>query len=261
MIIFKNINSGEFFIYVKDINWEKIEVITPLNRIKILEKYLFEDKIEGVEIDLVNSGTITLRQLKAYQSYIRLCKGNHDEFIDVLNDINFIHNKSYNLFQLETQERGQAMKTIEIDNEVYNYLQDQAIPFEESTPNHVIRRILGLNNKLPQKENSIKKLYSTNGSKAPKAGLRKLVSSGILHEGQKLVLKYKGKLTKNYEAEIADNSLIYQDKTYKMSSLVAHILDQEGCGIPSKAYRGPEYWYTLDGISIRQLWEQYLDSN
>lgn len=43
-----------------------------------------------------------------------------------------------------------------------------------------------------------------------------------------------------------------------MSGLVAEILDREEKGIPSRAYRGPEYWYNSNGISVRELWEQYL---
>jgi len=39
------------------------------------------------------------------------------------------------------------------------------------------------------------------------------------------------------------------------------ILDQEGLGIPSGAYRGPDCWYASEGISVRQLWEQYLKSS
>ncbi len=153
------------------------------------------------------------------------------------------------------------MKSIEIDNEVYACLRNQAIPFEESTPNHVIRRILGLEKGSIPKEPSKKTTHSSNGSKAPRADLRKLVQLGILQEGQKLVLNYKDMLSNDYEAEIVGDRLLYQGKTYKMSSLVADILDQEGCGIPSRSYRGPEYWYTSGGISIRQLWEQYLKSN
>ncbi len=70
-----------------------------------------------------------------------------------------------------------------------------------------------------------------------------------------MILNYKGMLSNDYKDEIVGDRLLYQGKTYKMSSLVADILDQEGCGIPSRSYRGPEYWYTSDGISIRQLWE------
>ena len=31
---------------------------------------------------------------------------------------------------------------IDVDNEVYNFLKEQLIPFEESTPNDVLRRLL-----------------------------------------------------------------------------------------------------------------------
>jgi len=154
------------------------------------------------------------------------------------------------------------MRTMEIDDEVFAYLQSQAIPFEEPTPNHVIRRLLGLKAKDIQRDAIKTLIKKSNGSKAPRADLAKLVQSGILQEGQRLVLNYNGqRLSKEYEAEIIENKLHYQGNIHTMSSLVAEILDQEGCGIPSKAYRGPEYWHTSDGISIRHLWEQYLKSS
>jgi hypothetical protein len=75
-----------------------------------------------------------------------------------------------------------------------------------------------------------------------------------------LVLNYKGqKLSKEYEAEIAGNQLLYGGETYTMSKLVAEILELEGLGIPSKAYRGPEYWCNSEGVSVRQLWEKQID--
>lgn len=37
------------------------------------------------------------------------------------------------------------MITIEVDEEVYSYLQSNAKPFEETTPNAVLRRLLGIN--------------------------------------------------------------------------------------------------------------------
>jgi len=43
-----------------------------------------------------------------------------------------------------------------------------------------------------------------------------------------------------------------------MSKLTSEILEREGKGIPSKAYRGPEYWYNSKGLSVKQLWDQRL---
>lgn len=203
---------------------------------------------------------ITANQLKVYQDYKKIREAEHKEFMTGMADVKLLARQSDDSYQPEIQERRRAMKSIEIDDEVYSYLQSQAISFEEPTPNQVIRRLLGLEKRSTPKEPSIQTAHSSNGSKAPRADLRKLVQHGILREGQKLILNYKDMLSNDYEAEIVGNRLLYQGKTYKMSSLVADILDQEGCGIPSRSYRGPEYWYTSDGISIRQLWEQYLSS-
>jgi len=84
---------------------------------------------------------------------------------------------------------------------------------------------------------------------------------GIIKEGQKFFLNYKGKrLSKVYEAQVSGNGLIYEGKKYTMSKLVADIIEKEGFGIPSKAYRGPEYWCNSDRISVRQLWEKHNQS-
>lgn len=150
------------------------------------------------------------------------------------------------------------MKIIEIDDEVYAYLQRMTIPYYEPTLNHVIRRLLGLHKKVTQKETFKRPTRKSNG-KARKADLAKLVQSGRLREGQELFFDAKGKkLSNEYKAEISGNRLLCQNKIYTMSSLVAEIFDQEGCGIPSKSYRGPEYWCTADGTSVRTLWEDYL---
>ena len=43
-----------------------------------------------------------------------------------------------------------------------------------------------------------------------------------------------------------------------MSGLVDTIFEKEGCGIPSKSYRGPIFWCKADGKGIQELWEQHL---
>ena len=153
------------------------------------------------------------------------------------------------------------MKTIEIDDEVFAYLQNMIIPYYEPTLNHVIWRLLGLPKKVPQKETFKTPARKPNGTKARKADLAKLVQSGRLQEGQELILNAKvKKLSNEYKAEISGGRLLYQGKIYAMSKLVSKIFDQEGCGIPSKSYRGPEYWHTSDGTSVGKLWEDYLSN-
>jgi len=150
------------------------------------------------------------------------------------------------------------MKNIEIDDEIYSYLQSKASPFQEHTPNDVIRRLLWIKSK-PAKTVSTPAPMKSNGSKAPKADILKLVELGVLKEGQTLFFSYKDQnLSKKYEVKIAGNKLNFQSQLYSMSTLVREILENEGLGIPSGSYRGPDYWLTSDGNSVRQLWEQYL---
>jgi predicted transcriptional regulator len=258
MIICRNINSKKSFVIIKEIGWDMIQAITPLNQIKIVNRHLFEDEIEADEADFLNSGVITEKQFKIYQDY----KRNRDRELLGFNVYqnrpgkslpNNQENKAAGIQPNKKRWRN-VMKTIEIDEEVYAYLQKEAFPFEEPTPNHVIRRIIGLDKKVPDPL----KPKSEGGSKAPKANLVKLVEQGFLKDGQKLYLNYKGQnLSMKYEATISGNKFIYDSNLYTMSRLVAEILEQEGCGIQSKSYRGPEYWVTSEGVSIRQMWEQF----
>ena len=152
------------------------------------------------------------------------------------------------------------MKTIEIDDEVYAYLQSNAISFEEPTPNDVIRRVIGLDKKIPVKTVPTPSINKPHDSKAPKADLLKLVQHRILTEGQILFFSSEGQtLSKKYEAKIAGNKLNYQGNLYAMSRLVRIILEKEGLGNQSGSYRGPKHWFTSDGASVRKLWEQYLE--
>ena len=150
------------------------------------------------------------------------------------------------------------MKQIEIDDEVFAYLQSKAIPYDEKTPNDTLRRLLGIkkkNEKMPTKDPS-----KTHHSKKPKADLQELVQSDLLEEGQKLILNYKEKkLPRKYEAIVSEKHLLWNGETYTMSGLLKIILRREGRAIPSETYRGPDYWYNSDGRSIKDLWKQYLN--
>ena len=254
MIICKNIRSGKSFIYIKEVEWGKFEVITPVNKIKVLERHLFEDKIEGSQDDFLRAGIITELQLKVYQDYERNRQGDWEEGFD---QKSVSKKKVYP--QITKIPEALAMKTIEIDDEVFAFLQGQAIPFVETNPNLVLRRLL-LKKSVEQKTLRKSPIQRGRHKKAPKADLEKLVAYGLLSEGQTLYFNYKGKsFSQKYNAKIAGNHLLYEGEAYTMSKLVAEILELEGEGIPSKAYRGPDYWCSSDGISVRQLWERYLD--
>lgn len=148
------------------------------------------------------------------------------------------------------------MKSIKIDNEVYEYLQKKAIAFEES-PNDVLRRIFNLNRvNTPQKPapdhiKNPRKLH-----KQPITNLKDLVSDGVLAEGQKLIFQHSGKRLPEYTAAISGKSLIWKGKHYSMSSLAGKAL--ETIGLDGTSVRGPLFWFTEDGKSVHELWEQFL---
>ncbi len=152
------------------------------------------------------------------------------------------------------------MRKIEIDDEVYEYLQDKAIPYVEN-PNDTLRRLFGIKQEIA-KGLSNKNIWKSRHPKTPKADLQELVLSGLLEEGQEVFFNYKEmRLSKKYEATVSENHLLWNGKIYTMTGLVKFILRQEGKAIPSEAYRGPEYWYNSDYRSVKDLWEQYLKNN
>jgi negative regulator of replication initiation len=75
------------------------------------------------------------------------------------------------------------MKTIQIDHDIYTFLQKKAIVFEEN-PNAVLRRIFNLNQVgTPQKPAPDIIKYSRKPHKQPKTDLHDLIRSGFLSEG------------------------------------------------------------------------------
>jgi hypothetical protein len=172
------------------------------------------------------------------------------------------------------------MPEIEVDEEVYHFLQQQARPFEEITPNQVLRRLLGIekfksldeekSNKLIEimrKSLSIDGLVDLmlkevtvlekNKKKKPKTDCRELIKSGYLKEGQELyLLDYKGKVNEGYHATLHGNSLIKDNKQYSLSKLAQKYFDE--LGYSSTAVRGPAHWSTNKGETVQMMWEQYL---
>ncbi len=149
------------------------------------------------------------------------------------------------------------MKNIEIDDEVFAYLQSKAVPFVEN-PNLTLRRLFGLNGK---KGVSIpKQPTATLRKKQPKANLPTLVQSGLLESGQTLYLHdYQGNIIQGHEASISGKHLLYNNKQQSMSELAKLLLKKEG--FSSNSVRGPAHWHNSDGISIKELWSQYLTRN
>jgi predicted CopG family antitoxin len=256
MIVCRNKRSKKFFIYLSDTDWDNIKVITPLSQIKTVERSLFKEEREVLESDLLENQLITKGQHKVYRDYLmrREIENFEKDSDGAIGQEDSASSNSQKIIKAE----GKVMKNIEIDDEVYAYLQNKAIPFQEHNPNDVIRRLLGVKSK-PVKAVSIPAPTKSNGLKAPKADLLKLVELGRLQEGQTLFFSPEGQtLSKKYEAKIAGKRLNYQGNIHAMSKLVKIILENEGLGNPSGSYRGPKHWITSDGVSVMELWEQYL---
>jgi len=64
----KNIHSGKCFLFIEEINDEKLLLVIPTGEVKPLNASLFED-IEEVNItDLLNNGLITQQQIDGIRS-------------------------------------------------------------------------------------------------------------------------------------------------------------------------------------------------
>lgn len=163
------------------------------------------------------------------------------------------------------------MQTIEIDTDVFAYLQKNARPFID-TPNSTLRRLLGLNGSKTQKKAQStsdadldallaeSQAIATARSKAPKADLQLLAQKGDIRNGQKLYLiDYQGNRVPKILASISGADLIYNGQRYSMSNLAQQLLGQ--AGFKSNSVRGPAHWVTDDGKTVKDLWQQHLDSH
>jgi hypothetical protein len=143
------------------------------------------------------------------------------------------------------------MMKIEIDEEVYAALKGRAIPFEDKTPNDVLRRLLGFAKAASGKVSL---------TRTPRVDLPKLVEAGLLKEGQVLHLKdFQGRRVPDSEATIHQGALRKDGIIYSMSKLAKDLFQQ--IGYTSKTVPGPVYWYTEDNVSIKSLWDDYLEKN
>lgn len=145
------------------------------------------------------------------------------------------------------------MRKIEVDDEVYAYLESTVSRFFE-TPNQILRRILNLG------KSEVSPPEIQKQQKRPKANLSDLVKVGLLQENQKLFLHdYQGNKIDGYEATLFQGSLAWKNQSYSMSGLAKILLKQKGYA--SDSIRGPAHWYTSDGISIKDIWESFLEKN
>jgi len=160
------------------------------------------------------------------------------------------------------------METIQIDKDVFAFLQSNAKPFID-TPNSTLRRLF----KIDEIEVSAHNKNSTSSDfdelddslaesmafrkKAPKADLKVLVNKGALLNGQNLYLvDYQGNKVDGISASITNNRLFYNNQSYSMSELAEALLKK--IGFASNSVRGPAHWVTDDGKSIKDLWLLHL---
>jgi len=150
------------------------------------------------------------------------------------------------------------MQTIEIDEEVFTYLQSKAIPYKEINPNMTLRRLFHLNATSPSEGGEKSKATNTAGKKRkPRTHLNTLVQASLLREGQTLFLHdYQNNKVDGYEATISGDRLLWNKKPYSMSKLAEIGLKE--IGFTSNAVRGPSHWLTSDGISIEEIWNRFL---
>lgn len=147
------------------------------------------------------------------------------------------------------------MRRVEIDDDVYNYLQSQAIPFEE-TPNLTLRRLLGLGRGLPPQT---PKVALPARGKERKADLTELVRAGLLVEAEELACHdYTGNALPDATARVSGDGLLFRGRHHSMSSLARELLRANG--FSSSSVRGPSHWRTQSGVSVRELWERHLRS-
>ena len=155
------------------------------------------------------------------------------------------------------------MRNIEIDDEVFGYLQSKAIPFVE-TPNLTLRRLFSLDGKATKSEVCSSQIVQTQKGhvrkKQPKADLTKLIQAGLIQEGQTLYLHdYQGKKLTGYGATVSGKNLLWNNELFSMSELAKECLKKEGYS--SESVRGPAHWFNADEISVKELWKRYMKRN
>lgn len=158
------------------------------------------------------------------------------------------------------------MKTIQVDDEVFECIRSAAVAFEDITPNDALRRIFGIRSR-PSKQGSIADLDQMlddlvaksprKRTKAPKANLLELIRKGFASDGELLYLvNYKNERVHGRTARISGSRLTYEGHHYSMSELARLLLKKEG--FDSKAVRGPAHWANAEGKTISDLWNHLM---
>jgi len=148
------------------------------------------------------------------------------------------------------------MRQIDIDDEVFEHIKRESV-WEDRNPNDTLRRLFWIENN-PEAPCNKDFTEKRPPKKQSKVDLPTLINKGALREGQELRFCFKEPLSKEYRAKVTTNHLEWNSKLFSMSKLVAVILNLEDRDIPSSAYRGPAYWYTDEGKSVKDLWADHL---
>jgi hypothetical protein len=161
--------------------------------------------------------------------------------------------------------REDKVMIIEIDDEVSSYILSKVVHDVDKTLNDTIRRLLGFDKagvtstlkSLPQRRPQIVE----GRRRKPWADLKKLVNSGDLKEGQILHLRNFQRLrVPDSEATIYQGALLKDGITYSMSKLALKLFEEKE-GYKPNSVSGPVYWYTDNNVSIKNLWDDYLEKN
>lgn len=162
------------------------------------------------------------------------------------------------------------MKTIDIDDDVYEFLAKNARPFLDTDPNSVLRRLLGFSAGEPTRSqpsepiqaehpspDMVDTINAVRRSKAPKANLRELLRLGKLRDGERLYLvDYHGHRVGQFSASISNGWLSYEGEHYTMSDLAQSLLKK--VGFKSDSVRGPAHWANAQGVTIKDMWDEVI---
>ena len=157
------------------------------------------------------------------------------------------------------------MQTIQIDDQVFDLLQRNAVAFVD-TPNSTLRRLLGIEpssiENAPQPtldtlDELLAESMAGHRVKAPKASLKLLVQEGLIKHGERLfLLDYKGNKVPLQEATVSGSGLSYKNRQYAMSDLAQELLKK--VGFTSNSVRGPLHWSNSRGETVAALWQKVL---
>lgn len=96
--------------------------------------------------------------------------------------------------------------------------------------------------------------------RAARAELLPLVEAGLLRNGEVLfLLDYQRNRVPKAQAVVSGSLLNFDGRHATMSNLAQELLSK--VGFESRSVRGPAHWVNENGVTILDLWRQYLKEN